>query len=95
MTDTLIPLAQPVPGESDQRPRISNPRFVAQAPIEFTFTGPGVDVAVEHKLGRIPVGYLVVKRTASMTVYDGVASSSEDWLVLRASAAGTAYVLVL
>lgn len=92
---TLIPLPQPVPGEKGQRPRVAAPRFIAQDPIEVKFTASGVDVVVAHGLGRVPVGYFVVGKSAGVTVYDGAASSSADYLVLRATGAGTVRVLVL
>lgn len=92
---SLIPIPQPIPGESGQYPQVSHPRFQAQAPTQVFFTSAGADVNVPHGLGRIPAGYLVVGRSASITVYDGAAPSSADYLVLRASGAGSAQVLVL
>jgi hypothetical protein len=95
VTDTLIPVAQPIPGEAGQQPRVANPRFVAQQPHSVVFTAPNVDVSFEHGLGRVPAGYQVVGRSAGLVVYDGAASPSADYLVLRATAAGTARILVL
>lgn len=95
MTLSLIPMAQPVPGESGQTPRVQTPRFVAQQPHEVVFPSAFVDVAFAHGLGRVPVGYQVVGMSAPMVVYDGAASPSEDYLVLRSNEPGTAKILVL
>lgn len=41
---------------------------------------------VPHKLGRKPLGYIVVRRNAASTVYDQVESQEEIFLNLAASA---------
>lgn len=91
----LLPIPQPIPGETGQRPSVSKPRFIAQEPLEVKFTSAGVDVVVAHGLERVPIGYLVVGKSAGVTVYDGATPSSRDYLVLRATGAGTVRVLVL
>lgn len=42
---------------------------------------------VEHRLGRKPVGYVVVRRSSSATVYDQADTKPEFFLNLTASAA--------
>ena len=91
----LIPVPVPLAGDSFRGVALDKPHFVAREPLVFVFTAAGADVAVPHGLGRAPAGYFAVGRTAGITVYDGVAPSSEDLLILRATGAGTAYVLPL
>lgn len=49
------------------------------------------DTPVPHGLGRVPRGYIVVKRSAAETVYDGAAPHARpaEFINLRASAAVT------
>lgn len=60
-----------------------------------TFTGAGVEVQVLHGLGRVPDGYLVLSRSASVIIYDGASANTDSIGFLRASGAGTATVLFL
>lgn len=62
--------------------------------LTITFGAANVDVSAIHGLGRVPVGYLVYSRNASMVVYDGSVEWSASLLSLRASAAGTAKLIV-
>jgi len=91
----LIPMPIPVPGEAGQSAIIARPVLQARAPLTFVFTTAGVDVAVEHGLGREPEGWKAVRLSAPIVLYDGAAPSSKDLLILRASGAGTASVLPL
>lgn len=61
----------------------------------ITFTGAGVEVQVNHGLGRIPDGYLVLSRSASVTIYDGATTNTDAVGYLRASGAATATILFL
>jgi len=58
------------------------------------FNKANTDIQVGHNLGRAPNGYIVVGRSASMTVYDGAQAADADNLYLRSSATGTARILV-
>jgi hypothetical protein len=91
----LIPLAEPITGDSDRGVRVQRPTFVARAPLEFKFTAAGVNVSVPHTLGRVPEHWITVGLTAGITIYNGSAPSTEDVLVLRSTGAGTAFVLPL
>lgn len=88
----LLPVPSPVPGDA-VAVAVPRPHFIARPLLEFKFVTADKDVAVQHGLGRVPLGWIVVGLTAAITPYNGSAPSSEDVLVLRASGAGTAYVL--
>lgn len=60
----------------------------------FVFSGPGVEVSVDHGLGKVPTGYIVISLSTAMTVYDGSTANSNIKLYLRSSVAGTARVFV-
>jgi hypothetical protein len=53
-----------------------------------------VDVSVTHNLGRLPVGYWLVRSSVACNVYDGSASSTNTTISLRFSATGT-FLLVI
>jgi hypothetical protein len=89
----LIPLATPLTGESTRPVVVAKPHFVAREALRFVFATADTDVSVEHGLGRVPAGYVVIGLSASVRVYDGSAAPSESLLTLRASGAATALVL--
>lgn len=63
--------------------------------VEVTFASSGVDVVVPHTLQVVPTGYIPVKRSAAITIYDGSNSAwTSDYLYLRSDGAGTATILV-
>lgn len=62
--------------------------------LNITFSAANSDTAQGHGLGRVPSGYLVLSRSASMVVYNGSAAWSSSNIVLRASAAGSISLLV-
>lgn len=63
------------------------------ASVEFTSTS--VDTAVPHGLGRAPNGYIIVKRSANMVIFDGSTENTDSVLYLRTSATGTASVIII
>jgi hypothetical protein len=91
----LIPMPIPVRGDAGTVAIVARPIMQARSPLRFSFPSADVDVAVSHGLGRAPEGYIVVGRSAGVTVYNGSASSSEDLLVLRATGAAEVDVLPL
>lgn len=91
----LIPVPIPVRGESGQLAHLTHPAFVARAPLHFRFTAAGTDVSVAHGLGRVPEGWVVVRSSAGVSVYDSPTPSPEDSLILRATGAADVYVLPL
>ena len=62
--------------------------------VTATFPSANQELAVGHRLKRIPQGYLIVGTNSSFSVFDGVTDNSSETIYLRASAAGTARVLV-
>jgi hypothetical protein len=74
---------------------VRTPFFEAHPILTFVFTASAVNVAVAHGLGRVPAGYMVVGRSANVTVYDGSDPSTESELVLRSSGAATVQVVAL
>ena len=62
--------------------------------VSLTFSEANVQASVGHALKRVPQGYLLVGGTAAMSIYDGTTPNTDELLYLRASAAGTARVLV-
>jgi len=62
--------------------------------VSVVFSGANVTMAAEHKLNRIAANYIVVGRTANMTIFDGTTDNTKDATYVQASAAGTARLLV-
>lgn len=62
--------------------------------LTLTFSAANTDTALTHGLGRVPTGYIIIKRSASMVVYDGSAAWTSQLIYLKASATGTVTVLV-
>lgn len=60
-----------------------------------TFAQGGVDVKIDHGLGRIPRGYLVISRDTINHVYDGVSPATESFIYLRAQGTLTAKIVFL
>ena len=87
---SLIALPIPVEGPG---PAVLSPRFQGQEPAEVEFAAMDVDVEVQHRLGRIPQGFLVIGLSEAMVVYNGSAAPTESSFTLRSSAPGTALVL--
>lgn len=51
---------------------------------------PNTDFGVVHNLGRVPVGYIVVSKSAAVDVYTGSVAATITTLTLRATVAGVA-----
>lgn len=67
---------------------------ILNSPAVVTFPAAGQDVVVPHKLGFIPNGYLVSKRSDNFVIYDGAQANTNEVLYVRASAAGTASLII-
>jgi hypothetical protein len=61
--------------------------------LTLTFSATNTDTALVHGLGRAPVGYLILRRSANMVVYGATANTSSI-IYLKSSAAGTVTVSV-
>lgn len=62
--------------------------------VSIPFAAANTEASVSHGLGRVPTGYLVYGATAAMSVYNGVSTNTAALLYLRASAVGTANLIV-
>lgn len=54
---------------------------------------PNTDFVVTHNLARVPVGYIVMSKSAACDVYVGSVVGTSTQLTLRATAAGVTLVL--
>ena len=52
------------------------------------------DTPVKHRLGHVPLGYLVIGQSADMGIYDGLSGSNGTNIFFRANALGTARVFI-
>ena len=62
--------------------------------LDITFSAASTNSALNHGLDRVPAGYLVLRRSANITVYDGTSSWNASTMYLGSSGAGTVKVLV-
>ncbi len=62
--------------------------------VSITFSSANTDTSINHGLGRVPAGYIVTSLTAALVPYDGTVPSTDSTLTLRASATGTAGLLI-
>ena len=62
--------------------------------VSAVFSAANTDTSVSHGLGRVPSGYIVTSISASMVVYTGTAAWTSSTISLKASAAGTAALMV-
>src|SRR5688500_6010397 len=60
----------------------------------MTFSSANTDSSVAHGHCRVPVGYIIIGLSGTLTVYDGVGANTATNLFLRASATGTSRLLV-
>lgn len=56
---------------------------------------PGTEFSVAHELGKIPVGYVVMGRDGSGTVYDGTTSNTKTDLYLKSDVASKTFRLLI
>lgn len=61
---------------------------------DVTFGAAGQEQAVQHRLGRVPLGYIAVKSSAAVLLYNGTKENTDSVLNLRANAAGTVTILI-
>jgi len=54
-----------------------------------------VEFAVTHTLGRIPVGYTVIKNDSNGVIYDGTSTWTTTTIYLRSSAANASMTIML
>lgn len=56
---------------------------------------PNTDFVVTHNLGRIPVGYIVMSKSAACDVYTGSVGATATQLTLRGTVAGVTVTLFI
>lgn len=61
---------------------------------EFVSNEAGEEVPIRHGLGRIPTGYIVVRRSTDMRVYDATTAFDSKAIYLKGSTTGTAKILI-
>jgi hypothetical protein len=88
----LLPI--PLQYDGEDPAFMASPRFVARPITIVEFETADTDVTVDHDLTRVPMGYFVVGLSGNMTVYNGSVGWTAEQLSLRASAAGTASLLI-
>lgn len=60
--------------------------------VEFLVTN--TDTQIKHGLAFVPTKYLVVNKSVSLDIYDGVQSSNQQFIYLRSTVIGTAQIFV-
>jgi len=56
--------------------------------VSVTFALANTDTLITHNLGRLPVGYHVMTKSASCDVYTGGVASTDTQITLRGTVAG-------
>lgn len=74
--------------------KISLPDNCDTSLVEAQFIKAASDLSIKHTLGRIPVGYIVVKQSVPMSIYDGASDATTGQISLRSSVVGTAKLLI-
>lgn len=57
--------------------------------------GANTEFSVTHDLGRVPVGYILVKSDKSANIYDGPTAWTTSLIYLKADQASVAYRLLI
>lgn len=62
--------------------------------VTVTFPAANTDVKVDHQLNRIVKGYIVAKKSADCSVFDGQGTSTSNAVYLRSTQAATVTVIL-
>ncbi len=62
--------------------------------IPVTFTKNGQEIGVVHTLGRIPNGYIPIKKSTPVDIYNGLTDNTSTILYVRANAAAVVSLLI-
>lgn len=62
--------------------------------VSVSFSAANVEVQIAQPLGKIPVGYILIKASAAMSIYDGNSANTANSIFLKSSAIGNAQLLV-
>lgn len=63
--------------------------------LTVSFPAATTNQPLAHGLGRVPLGYIVLRRSSNIQIYDGTSPSNTSTLFLASSGAGSATVWVL
>jgi hypothetical protein len=56
--------------------------------VAFAVPAPNVDFTLTHNLGRVPVGYIVMSKSAACDIYTGSAPGTITQITLRGTVGG-------
>jgi hypothetical protein len=56
--------------------------------VPFTIITANVDLILNHHLGRIPVGYIVMSKTAACDIYTGATAWTSSTITIRGTVGG-------
>lgn len=62
--------------------------------ISVVFPSANSQVAIEHRLGRVPDGYVVTKKSAGVSVYDGSSNNTSSTIFLKSTGAATVTLFI-
>lgn len=63
--------------------------------VGVTFSAANTNMTINHRLNAVPIGYLVIGRSAAFTVYDGSANVlTKTSITVRSSSTGSATVMI-
>ncbi len=62
--------------------------------VTFTFQQANTNYQLAHTLGRIPTGYIPVKKNSSADIYDGAGTNTAKSIFLKSTVATTVTVMV-
>ena len=63
--------------------------------VSVTFAAPNVDQTVTHNLGRIPVGYIPMTKSATCDVYTGSVGATKTQITLRGTTTSTVLLFIV
>lgn len=63
--------------------------------VSVTFAAPNVDQLVTHNLGRIPVGYIPMTKSAACDVYTGSVAGTKTQITLRGTTTSTVLLFIV
>lgn len=61
---------------------------------EVEFTAANTEQRITHGLGKAPIGYIAIGKSANMNLYDGETDTTQTEIYIQSSATGTAKILI-
>ena len=62
--------------------------------VDAVFSSANADLAIQHNLGKLPTGYMLVKTDVASIIYTGSGTWTTSVIYLKASVAATCKVLI-